>query len=216
MDEVLQLEGDMVQLHVRPGEEVHAVMVWIAAHETEEIADPVGDAKAENLLVESDRALDIRSKEGDMAELERSDPGDLLVLAQIAPVLEQLDDRSLVVGKREHLPHAGSGIVAQLAADALACKLFGHVAEIGIGRDFERQLEAVRPIRLVERDDELADLAGEEGAILLALGEEEAHELLIIGDRLVEIGGLEGGMSDASCSDHGVLLLTAPEISSSL
>src|SRR6266566_8270079 len=135
MDEVLELERDVMELHVRPGEEVHAVMIGIAAHEAEEIADPVRDAKAENLLVEADGALNVGRVESDMAELERADAGDLLVLAEIAPLLEQLDGGSLDVGERQHLPDAGNGVVAQLAAYPVLGKLAPQFAEIRIGRD---------------------------------------------------------------------------------
>ena len=86
-----------MKLHVRTGEEIHGVMIRIAAHEAEEIADPVGDAKAEHPLVKCDGALDIRRVEGDVSELERPDTGDMRVLAEIAPLLEQVDRRSLIV-----------------------------------------------------------------------------------------------------------------------
>src|SRR6266849_376281 len=137
MDEILELERDVMKLHVRSGEEIHGMMIGIAAHEAEEIADPVRDAKAENFLIEANGAPDVGSEEGDMPELERADAGDLLVLAEIAPIPEQLDDRSLVVGKRQHLPDARNGIVAQLAAHPILGELARQFAEIGIGRDFE-------------------------------------------------------------------------------
>src|SRR5262245_63222872 len=107
MHEVLELERDVMKLHVRTGEEVHGMMVGIAAHEAEEIADPVGDAKAQLALVECHGALDVGRVEGDMSELERPDTGDLRVLGEIAPFLEQLDRRALVVLERQHLAHAG-------------------------------------------------------------------------------------------------------------
>src|ERR1700686_2185525 len=97
-----------MQLDSRAGEEIHGVMIRIAAHEAEEIADPVRDAKAQHFLVEGNGALDIGSEEGNMPELERADAGDLLMLAEIAPILEQLDGRALVVGKRQHLPDPGN------------------------------------------------------------------------------------------------------------
>src|SRR5271166_793395 len=104
MDEILELERDVMKLDVRPAEEVHGVMIGIAAHEAEEIADPVGDAKTEHLLVEADSALDVGGEECHVSKLERDDAGELLVLAEIAPILEQFDGRSLVVLERQHLP----------------------------------------------------------------------------------------------------------------
>src|SRR6516165_9283509 len=209
MDEILELDRDVMELHVRPADEIASVMIGIAAHEAEEIADPVGDAKAEHLLVEADGTLDVGREKGDMPELQRTDAGDLLVLAEIAPVLEQLDGRALVVLERQHLAYSRDGIVAQLAAHSVPGKLARHLAEIGIGRDLERQLDAVRAVRLVQRNHELADLAGEERPVLFALGHDQAHEPVIVCNRLVQIRRLESGMSDPSCSDHGLLLLAA-------
>src|SRR5207249_8973084 len=68
MHEILELEGDVMQLHVGPGEEIHGVMIRVAAHEAEEIPDPIGDTKAEDPLVEGNRALDVGRKESDMPE----------------------------------------------------------------------------------------------------------------------------------------------------
>src|SRR6516165_8400497 len=209
MDEILELDRDVMELHVRPADEIASVMIGIAAHEAEEIADPVGDAKAEHLLVEADGTLDVGREKGDMPELQRTDAGDLLVLAEIAPVLEQLDGGALVVLERQHLAYARDGIVAQLAAHPVPGKRARHLAEIGIGRDLERQLDAVRAVRLVQRNHELADLAGEECPVLFTLGHDQAHEPVVVCNRLVQIRRLESGMSDASWPDHGFLLLVA-------
>src|SRR6516164_5125163 len=194
--------------HVRAGEEVHGVMIRIAAHEAEEIADPVGDAKAEHPLVERHGALDVGRVEGDVSELERPDAGDMRVLGEVVPFLEQLDRRSLVVLERQHLAHAGNGIVAQLAAHAVLGQLPRQLAEVGIGRDFERQFDAVRSIRLVELDHQLPDLGGEKGALLLAFGHDQPHELPVIRDGLFQVRRLEGGVADASRLDHGVISIS--------
>ena len=185
-------------------------MIGVAAHEAEEIADPVGDAEAQHLLVERHGSLDVRREEGDVPELERSDAGDLLVLAEIAPFLEQLDRGALVVLERQHLADPRNGVVAQLAAHAVLGKLARQIAEIGPGRNLERQLDAVRAVGFVELDRQLPDLAGEEGAILLALGHDQAHELLVVGDGLFQVRRLEGGVSNSSRLDHGALLLCRP------
>src|SRR5438094_963351 len=100
MDEILELERDVVKLRLRTAEEVHGVVIGVAAHEAEEIADPVGDAEAEHLLVEGNRALDVGGEKRDVPDLERADAGHLLVLAEIAPFLEQVDGRALVVLER--------------------------------------------------------------------------------------------------------------------
>src|SRR5215510_10114598 len=208
MHEVLELERDVMKLHVRTGEEVHGVMIRIATHEAEEIANPVGDAKAQHPLVECHGALDVGCEEGDMSQLERPDTGDLRVLGEIAPFLEQLDRRSLVVLERQHLAHAGDGIVAQLAAHAVLGQLPRQLAEVGIGRDFERQFDAVRSICLVELDHQLPDLGGEKGAVLVALGRDQPHEFPVIRDGLFQVRRLEGGVADASRFDHGVISIS--------
>ena len=57
--------------------------------------------------------------------------------------------------------------------------------------------------------DELADLGGEEGAVLLALGHDQSHEFVVVSDRLLQVGRLEGGVADASGLDHRSLRLVA-------
>src|SRR5262245_34106838 len=44
---VAQLERDVMHAAMRPGNEVHRVMVGVAAHENEHVADPVRYPKAE-------------------------------------------------------------------------------------------------------------------------------------------------------------------------
>ena len=91
--------------------------------------------------------------ERDVAELERADAAHLVVRAEILPLREQVDCGALVVLEGEHLAHAGNGIVAQLALDAVLRELLGELVEIRIGRDLERQPGAMRAIGLLELDD---------------------------------------------------------------
>ena len=137
-----------------------------------------------------------------MSELERSDARHRRVLAEIAPVLEQLDGRALVVLEREHRADAREGIVAQFALDAVFRELARNLAEVGIRRDLERELQAALLLALVELDRELADLGGEEDAVFLALGDREAEELGVIVGLPREVGGLESRVSDAFGLDH--------------
>src|SRR4029077_13634742 len=48
--EILELKGDVMKFGIGSGEEVHGVMIAVAAHEAEEVADPVGNAKTQHLL----------------------------------------------------------------------------------------------------------------------------------------------------------------------
>src|SRR5437870_1574059 len=112
------LSGSLRSTHPTPSPGIHAhhtCVRWksssgvgLAAHEAEEVADPVGHAEPEHFSIERYRPLDVRGEEGDMPELERADTGDLRVLGQVAPVLEQIDGGSLVVLERQHLAHAGN------------------------------------------------------------------------------------------------------------
>ena len=139
-----------------------------------------------------------------MAELIDADAVVLQVLAEIVPFLEQRDAGALVVLEGQDLAKARDRIVAQFALDAVLLQLAGEVLEVGTGCDLERQHDAAFGIGLVELDGELADLGGEEGAILLALGEDEADDLGIVVDHTIEIGGFVDGVSDAARLDHGI------------
>src|SRR4029077_2469242 len=142
---------------------------------------------------------------GDVAELERADAVVLQVLAEIAPFLEQRDGGALVVLEGQHRADARRRIVAQLALDALLLQLLRHRAEIGVEIELERQRGAALDGALAQLDGEQADLRGEEGAVLLALGENEAHDVGVVVDQFLEVGRFEGGVADASGFDHGAV-----------
>ena len=110
VDEVLQLEGHVVHFDVVAADEIHRVMVGVAAHEHEKIVDPVGHLKAEHLLVEFSGLLRVVDHPGDVAEFQRADAIVLQVLAEIAPFLEQRDGGALVVLEGEDLADAGRDV----------------------------------------------------------------------------------------------------------
>ena len=93
--EVLHLERDVVHLRLLAGEEVHRVMVRAAAQKREEVLHPVGNPEAEHLRIEFGDLPGVVDDEGDVAELERSNADHLMMMAEIVPVREQLDDRFL-------------------------------------------------------------------------------------------------------------------------
>src|SRR6516164_3173794 len=126
-----------MQLDGAAANEIHSVMIGVAAHEDEEVVDPVGDPEAEHLGIELRRLLRIFDDEGDMAEFQWPDAVMLQMLAEVAPFLEQFDGRTLVVLKREHRANAGNGIVAQLAFEAVLFERAGEFAEIRMRRDLE-------------------------------------------------------------------------------
>src|SRR5215211_914276 len=200
--EVFELEGDVMQLGAASADEIDGVMVGVAAHEDKEVADPVGHPEAHDAPVKLRRLLRARHREGHMPELQRSGAEHLLVAAEIAPLREQLDGRSFVVLEGEHLADARDRVIAQLALDAVLGKLAGELVELRVRRHLERQFGAARRRRLVELDDELADLAGEERPVFLALGELQSVDLGEIDDGLFEVRRLERRVSDSSWLDH--------------
>src|SRR5690242_6378913 len=88
MREIPQLEGDVMHLDVLADNEIDRVMVGVAAHEHEEVADPVGNAEAEDVAVELGHRPGIMGDEGDMSELQHAGPDDLLTVADIGPFVE--------------------------------------------------------------------------------------------------------------------------------
>src|SRR5215470_6044484 len=184
MREVLQLERNVVKLGAVAADEVDGVVIGVAAQEDEEVADPVGHAKAQNTLIERGGLLRARHDEGDVTELQGTGAEHLFVAAEIAPFLEQLDGGALVVFEGENLSQAGNGVVALLALDAVPGEYAGKFIEVGARRDLERQLGAATVVALFELDDQLADLGGEEGAFFFARGNSETVDLRVIDDGL--------------------------------
>src|SRR5262249_6856340 len=67
MHKVLHLEGNVMQHGIGTGEEVDRVMIRVAAHEAEEIANPVRHAKTEHLLIKTHGAGDVAREERTVA-----------------------------------------------------------------------------------------------------------------------------------------------------
>src|SRR5262245_11378607 len=99
VSEVAQLEGEMVHGGGVALDEVHRVMVGVAAEKYEQVFDPIGDAKAEHLFVERRDAFRIRCDIGEMADLDRTDAGGLMLLADALPLREQLDRGAFRIGE---------------------------------------------------------------------------------------------------------------------
>ena len=111
---------------------------------------------------------------------------------------------ALVVVERQHRADTRRRVVAQFALDAVVgVQLPRHGAEVGVGRHFERQRDAAFDVALAQLNREQADLGGEEGAVLLALGQHQTHDVGVIVDHLQQVGGFEGGVADAAGLDHG-------------
>jgi hypothetical protein len=161
--------------------------------------------EAQDLVVELARLLRVVDHPGDVAEFQRTDAVVRQVLAHVVPLFEQRDRGALVVLKRKHRAYTGDRVVAQLALDAFLLQFARQLAEVGIGRYLERQRGAALGLTLVKLDGEEPDLRSKEGAILLALGKHEPHHVGVIVDHLLQVGGLECGVTDAARFDHGSL-----------
>jgi hypothetical protein len=137
MREVLQLEGDVMHVDVLAGDEVHRVVVGVAAHEHEEIADPVGHSKAQHLCIELGHRLGVVHGEGNVAKFERADAADRLAVADEGPFVEQLDHGAFGIGERQQFGRARDGIAAQLRVHAVAGQHFLQIGQIGVRCDLK-------------------------------------------------------------------------------
>ena len=100
---VLQLEGDVMHLGARAAHEIDRVMVRTAAHEGEPVLDPVRQPEAEHAAVVFDELLGLVDAERQMAELERADAGDRLVLGDRRLLGEHVDLGALRILERHGL-----------------------------------------------------------------------------------------------------------------
>ncbi len=108
-----------------------------AAQEGEPVLDPVRDAEAEHALIEGNGLVEIGHREGDMAELERADAGHR---RRASPVVHSLKISITVpLGSRKlhRARHAGDGVAAHLAGDALGRQFTCDLREIRLRRDLE-------------------------------------------------------------------------------
>ena len=91
----------------------------------------------QQMLVEHRNGFRIGCKESDMPELQRSDAGCLLVVADMTAFGKKLDNRSIWIRKRQQPGNAGSGFAAFLALNSLIGKLPAHGREIRTRSDLE-------------------------------------------------------------------------------
>ena len=115
-----------------------------------------------------------------MSELERPDPRHLGVLAEIAPVLEQLDGRALVVLEGEHLADAGNGVVAQLALDAVLAELARESPKSEFGATSNESLAQRSWSPLLSWIASWPILVAEKDAVLLPCGDRQAQQVSVI------------------------------------
>jgi len=174
-----------------------------ASHEHEEVADPVGNAKAQGLFVERGDGGGIGMVEGDVAELERPRAGAGRLDVEKAPIREQLDDGALGIGEGDQARHPGQRIAAGLRLHPEIAEATGEIVCPEIARNLERQPGAALARALFENDGELSQRRGKTGAIGFAARQHEADDLLVVFDLPVDVGRLEGGVADPLDFDHG-------------
>ena len=207
MREVAQLERDVVHVGALALDEVHRVVVGIAAHEHEDVLDPVGHAEAEDALVEIRDRLHVRHHEGDVAELERRDAADRLVRRQELPVRDQLDGGALDVLEGERAStcpecrRCGSSLLMPCDGQPL-----GDLAEVRVRARPGTRAWRSAPLALDGCSTSCPTLHDEQRAILLARRDDEAGDLGVVLDLRLEIRRLEGRVRDAPDFDHRCIL----------
>src|SRR5262249_45504561 len=125
------------------------------------------------------------------------------MLAEIAPLLEQLDGRSLRVLERQHLADAGNGIATLFALDAMLAKLAAQIRKILARRNFEGDFRAGRLWTGFQLHTEQAGLGNEIRLALFTLAEDEPIHLRVIVNGAIEVGRFERGVTNSSGLDHG-------------
>ena len=131
-------------------DEVHGVMVDPAAHEDKVIADPVGNAKAEHILIERRGLLDVVHARGDVADFQRIDAAFGFVLRVEAAVGIDLDLRTLGIGEDDGVGNARGEIGAPFAHNAGRGELAGHVGKIAARHDLEGDAREIGVVALFQ------------------------------------------------------------------
>src|SRR6516165_2761439 len=91
VSEVLHLKGNVMHLDLRAADEIHSVMVRVAAQEDEIVLDPVRNPEAQHATVKVSHRLRVLVEMRDMTYLQRAGAEHLVVGTQIAPFRKQLD-----------------------------------------------------------------------------------------------------------------------------
>ena len=116
---ILHLEGDVVQLRLRIIDEVHGMMIGVAAQEGEVVGMPVGDAEAEHVAIEFYGLVHVVDAIGDMAEFQRHDAGLPSVVLGEGVVGKEFDDSTFGVAEDNSIGDAGRNPAGALAFHAV-------------------------------------------------------------------------------------------------
>ncbi len=183
-------------------DEIDGVMLDPAPHEHEVVADPVGDAKPQEFLIESRDFRDIVNARGDMADLQRIDAPFGFVARMETIVRIHLDQGAFGVGKNECIGDAGRDVRAPFAGDAGRIEGAGGRSEVATGRHLEGDALEIGMVAFLEHDRLLAKPAYENGLPRIAFGHGQAHDASPVVHLPFEIGRREGRVGEALDVDH--------------
>jgi hypothetical protein len=108
-------------------------MIAAAAQKGEEVAAPVGDAKAEESAIELHHAGDVGAGIGDVAEFERHHAGEGVVVRGEGAVGEDFERGALGMLEHQRFANAGRDVVAQLALETGLRQPSGERVKVAAG-----------------------------------------------------------------------------------
>ena len=119
-------------------QKVHGVMIAAAAQEGEEIAAPIGNAKAQHIAIELHDAGNVGTLIGDVTELERHDAGEGVVVRRESAVGEDFERGAFGILKRQRFANARRDVVTPFALDPGFVQACGDICKVAAGRDLKR------------------------------------------------------------------------------
>src|SRR5215467_5645451 len=208
--EIFHFEGDVMHSRARTAHEIYRMMVRVAAQEDKKVLDPVRYPKPQHAAVEFSQRLRVLHFAGDMTELKRPRSQYLMMGAQIVPFREQFNGGACGIVECEHLADTRDRIAQPIALHTIVCQLRCNAAEVGMRRDLKRNSLQIRRRAAFQSNGKKPGFAGQK-SLTLALGmQDQSNDFRVVGDRSVEVGCLEGGVSNAACLDHDPLRWSNP------
>src|SRR5580692_3811980 len=115
------------------------MMVAAATQESEKVAAPVRYPETQHVAVEFHDSLHVRALVGDVAELQRHDAVERVVLWRKCEIGKNLDYGSFGILESDSLADSGRDVAALFAPDVGLLQPRGDFAKIASQRDLERQ-----------------------------------------------------------------------------
>ena len=108
---VAHFKGDMMDRGLGVTEKVDGVMIAAATQKREEVAPPVGNAKAQEIAIELHHAGNVGAGIGDVAELERHHAGEGVVIRSEGAVREDFERGALRILERQRFANPRRNVV---------------------------------------------------------------------------------------------------------